>query len=140
MVSIFMLQFKELSQPAGLTMHLPLTFMHTFSTLVLIFCVPFLECFFSRRLSADDVTEAAIDAVIAQWVEENETGNTTPAVARHQSSITKLFRARRKRFTSLTRRFDLDTCNEDVRQRIAEDISVTKYRRDILIRMGMLSK
>ncbi|XP_064626362.1 uncharacterized protein LOC135487028 [Lineus longissimus] len=134
MVSIFMLQFKELSQPAG-SLHLPLTFMNTFSTLVLIVCVPFLECFSKRRLSAKDVTEEEIDAAIAQWARESENGSTNPSAAETPNSITKLFGTPKRGFVSLSRRYNTEELNEDVRRRIAEDIALTIRRRDILVRM-----
>jgi hypothetical protein len=139
-ISIFMLQFKELSQPAGISVHLPLPFMNTFSTLVIVLSIPLLECFARRRRSAADVKEEEIDAVIAQWMEDEENGNTRPSAARYQASITNHFGARRRNYISISSGFNVDDADADVRRCIAEDISVAKYRRDALIRMGMLSQ
>ncbi|XP_064624962.1 uncharacterized protein LOC135486231 [Lineus longissimus] len=138
-ISIFMLQFEKLSQPEGMTVHLPLPFMNTFSTLVLVVYVPLLEIFSCRRKTADDITEAEIDDKIAQWTEGGGIENTTPASVVRQASVAKYvkFGGRRKNLSSISSDFNVDALDTDFRRQVAEDISTTKHRRDILIRMGI---
>ncbi|XP_064628429.1 solute carrier family 15 member 4-like [Lineus longissimus] len=136
-ISIFMLQFIELSQPIGITVHLPLPFMNAFSCLVVVFSVPLLECLASKQQSADDVPEAEIDDVIAQWAKDDGTGNKKPSSVMRRASISKYFGSRTRNFSSISGGFNADALNEQLRRQIAEDISITKHRRDLLVRMGI---